>query len=67
MKNNFDEALVQAAIKTSSKQGLISESLNFEGVLIESSKHSGSLSREWVEAEVAKSGNYFTAEIYKKR
>lgn len=67
MKSNFEEVLDQGFIKTQAKQGVISESLNFEGVLIENSKHSGSLSREWVEAEVAKSGNYFTAEIYKKR
>ncbi|MFJ5236891.1 hypothetical protein ACIP86_09225 [Pseudomonas neuropathica] len=67
MKNNIDEVLDQVVIKVSPKQGLISESLSFEGVLIENSRHSGSLSREWVEAEVAKSGNYFTNEIYKKR
>lgn len=43
---------------------IVSESLNFEDCIIESSKHSGAFSREWVEAEVKKSGDYFTKQIY---
>lgn len=44
--------------------GIISESLNFEDCIIQSSKKSGSFSREWVESEVEKSSDYFTKEIY---
>jgi hypothetical protein len=44
--------------------GIISESLNFEDCIIQSSKQSGSFSREWVESEVEKSSDYFTKEIY---
>lgn len=44
--------------------GIISESLNFEDCIIQSSKHNGSFSREWVESEVEKSSEYFTKEIY---
>jgi hypothetical protein len=49
---------------SSIKTGIISESLNFEDCIIQSSKHSGSFSREWVESEVEKSSDYFTKEIY---
>jgi hypothetical protein len=44
--------------------GIISESLSFEDCIIQSSKQSGSFSREWVESEVEKSSDYFTKEIY---
>ncbi|SNB63576.1 hypothetical protein SAMN02745900_01173 [Pseudomonas sp. URIL14HWK12:I8] len=42
---------------------LISESLNFEDCIISSSKTHGSFSREWVEAEVEKSSDYFIKEV----
>lgn len=63
--NDSIAALVEVLRQSSSiKDGIISESLNFENCIIQSSKHSGSFSREWVEAEVEKSGDYFTKEIY---
>ncbi len=43
---------------------VVSESLNFENFIIESSKTSGSYSREWVEAEIEDSSKYFTQQIY---
>lgn len=67
MKNNRDKAVNENVGTTTLNRGVLSESLSFESSLIENSKQSGSLSREWVEAEVEKSGDYFTKEIYRKR
>lgn len=47
----------------SQPSSLISESLNFESCIISSSKAHGSFSREWVEAEVEKSSDYFIKEV----
>jgi len=60
-KSTLSSLIVQSP---SAPSGLISESLNFEDCIINSSKASGSFSREWVEAEVEKSSAYFTKEIY---
>lgn len=59
--SGFTGLIVQSS---SIKTGIISESLNFEDCIIQSSKHSGSFSREWVESEVEKSSDYFTKEIF---
>jgi hypothetical protein len=67
MKNTRKKNEFENISTPNPNQGVLSESLSFESFLIENSKLSGSLSREWVEAEVEKSGDYFTKEIYKKR
>lgn len=67
MKDNEKRSsgLTGLIVQSSSiKTGIISESLNFEDCIIQSSKHSGSFSREWVESEVEKSSDYFTKEIF---
>jgi len=64
-KENKLSGLVGLVVQPPSiNTGIISESLSFEDCIIQSSKHSGSFSREWVESEVEKSSDYFTKEIY---
>ncbi|KAB0502819.1 hypothetical protein [Pseudomonas lini] len=66
-KENRFAGLAGLIVQPSSiKTGIISESLSFEDCIIQSSKHSGSFSREWVESEVEKSADYFTKEIYSR-
>ncbi|WP_163003903.1 hypothetical protein [Pseudomonas viridiflava] len=66
--NDDDEIIEELSSQISRSRvalsGLVSESLNFEDFIITSSKRSGSFSREWVEAEVEKSGEYFTRHIF---
>lgn len=67
MRNRDKSKKISASILANSAQNtssIISESMNFEDCIIQSSKRSGSFSREWIEAEVKKSSDYFTREIY---
>jgi hypothetical protein len=65
-ENRFAELSGSTVQSSSAKSGIISESLSFEDCIIQSSKHSGSFSREWVESEVEKSSDYFTKEIFSR-
>lgn len=58
-------SLLEKAHQDSYSSTLISESMGFEDCIIQSSRSKGSFSREWVEAEIRKSSDYFTKEIYK--
>ncbi|UFH48457.1 hypothetical protein [Pseudomonas sp. KNUC1026] len=67
MKSLFRKSQISSLAAGSEKSpsaALISESLDFESALIEDSKRNGSFSREWAEAEVEKSGDYFTQQLY---